>query len=127
MNIYSKGDHRSHIIKFIVFIVFVTLLIGFIGACLYLPYRDWKEYQTKPEKKIKVEYTIYAPTKEIKKTGVYKMRGESFAAKHQAFSGRNELYIYDSSDKDGYLWADQKIMIYEGTVYAEVEKITILE
>lgn len=125
MNIYSKADHRRHIIEFIVFIV---ILFGSIGTVLYfLPYRNWKEYQTKPEKKIKVEYTIYAPTKEIKKTGIYKMRGESFAAKNQGFRGRNELYIYDTSDKDGYLWGEQQIKIYDGTIYAEVEKITIVE
>lgn len=122
---YSKAEIRRHIIEFI---VFGSLFVGGIGAVLYfLPYKTWKEYQTKPEKKVKVEYVIYTPTKEIKKTGVYKMRGESFAVEHQSFRGGNELYIYDSSDNDGYLWADQKIKIYDGTVYAEVEKITILE
>lgn len=110
----------KHVIA-VVLIILITLGI----PILVLNYDNGDE--NSDGKSVRVDYCIYTPVKELKKTTVIKIKGEKFIPRYTSHKGTNRVYITDTSKNYGLFNTRPIVEIYEGTDYCDVVKITILE
>lgn len=106
----------------------VISVVLVISCCLgyFMFGREYLKERNIPLHKVQVEYTIYTPTREIPSKRVIELKGNKFRTIETSHRGSNYINLYGYNEQDEQLtW--QRGTVYNGTAFAKVDRIRILE